>query len=131
MLQDFCHVRDQGSVLPRVKKDPEMCRFYGLQCRRALDGLRHEITIRLYAWVRGSFEKAIEGFESFSIPSQFKQRFPKEETPGRVLRLAEQTLFSPLARAFRLPALQQHFSLTGYLGLWFLLLTSTPGQGRP
>ena len=48
-----------------------------------------------------------------------------------MLRLASQTLFSPLTRRFSLPALQQHFSLIGYLDLWFLLLTSTPGQGRP
>ncbi len=66
----------------------EMGRFYGLQCRRALDGLRHELTIRLYAWVWGSLEKAIEDFESFLIPSQLKQRLPEEEAPDRMLRLA-------------------------------------------
>jgi hypothetical protein len=61
----------------------------------------------------GNLEKAIEGFQSFRIPSEFKQRLAEEETPGRVRRLASQTLFSPLTRRFSLPALQQHFSLIG------------------
>jgi hypothetical protein len=79
----------------------------------------------------GNLEKAIEGFQSFRISPELKQRLAEEKTPGRVPRLASQTLFSPLAGRFSLPAFQQHFALTGYLGLRFLLLTSTPGQGRP
>jgi hypothetical protein len=62
--------------------------LYGLQRRRALDGLRHELTIGLYAWMRGNLEKAIEGFQSFRIAPEFKQRLAEEKTPGRVLRLA-------------------------------------------
>src|SRR2546421_8578194 len=81
--------------------------------------------------MRGNFEKAIEGFEGFRIAPEIKLRLTEEEAPAWMLWFTEQTLFGPLTRRFGLPALQQHLSLIGDLGLWFLLLTCTPGQGWP